>query len=89
MTLARNIGLLVGACGLVLALTSAVQAGSRVSKWDCPTGQMKNPLTAICEGKYVGNFMFVFPAYEYPGYDTGHRPYRYYSNGYPNRNYHK
>jgi hypothetical protein len=89
MTLARNIGLAAAAGGLIFALSSSAQA-YRVSKWDCPTGQMKNPLTAICEGPYEGLFIFSSPAYG-DSWNTGYAG-SYWRNGhryyYLNHNYH-
>ena len=47
---------------LALALVGSAHARDRLSEKNCPTGQIENRITAICEGHFAGTFMFVSPA---------------------------
>jgi hypothetical protein len=47
---------------LALALAGNAQARDRLSEKNCPTGQIENRITAICEGRFAGSFIFVSPA---------------------------
>jgi hypothetical protein len=47
---------------LALVFTGSAQARDRMSEKNCPTGQIENRITALCEGHFEGSFMFVLPA---------------------------
>ncbi len=48
-------------------LAGAAQAIDRNSDF-CPTGEVKNLVTALCEGNFTGTFIFVKRDYGYPQY---------------------
>src|SRR5260221_14731251 len=60
MTLNHKLGVLAATVVFALALGSPAEA-RRLTKENCPTGQVENPITAICEGPYRGTFMYVMP----------------------------
>ena len=62
MVMQRSIKAFALAGTLALALAGGAQARDRLSEKNCPTGQIENRITAICEGHFAGSFMFVSPA---------------------------
>ena len=62
MVMQSSIKALTLAGALALALASSAHARDRLSEKNCPTGQIENRITAICEGHFEGSFMFVSPA---------------------------
>ena len=62
MVMQRSIKALALAGTLALTLAGSAQARDRLSEKNCPTGQIENRITGICEGRFEGSFMFVSPA---------------------------
>ncbi len=56
--------LLVGCCVASSVMPAHANDPSQY-KFNCPTGQTKNVLSAVCEGRFTGNFIWESDA---PGY---------------------